>query len=72
MSRSKIYQTVGENIRTTRRRAHLTQEQLAEKTDLNTNYIGEIERAEKKITLETLEKVAKVLGVRISDLTGEN
>jgi transcriptional regulator with XRE-family HTH domain len=72
MSRSKIYQTVGENIRTIRRRAHLTQEQLAEKTDLNTNYVGEIERAEKKITLETLEKVAKVLGVRISDLTGEN
>lgn len=72
MSRSKIYQTVGENIRTTRRRAHLTQEQLAEKTDLNTNYIGEIERSEKKITLETLEKIAKVLGVRISNLVGEN
>jgi transcriptional regulator with XRE-family HTH domain len=72
MSRSKVYQIVGENIRTRRRRAHLSQEQLAEKTDLNTNYIGEIERAEKKITLETLEKVAKVLGVRISDLLGEN
>lgn len=72
MSRSKIYQTVGENIRTMRRRARLTQEQLAEKTDLNTNYIGEIERAEKKITLETLERIAKVLEVRISDLMGEN
>ncbi|HEV2329296.1 MAG TPA: helix-turn-helix transcriptional regulator [Verrucomicrobiae bacterium] len=72
MSRSKIYQTVGENIRTMRRRARLTQEQLAEKTDLNTNYIGEIERAEKKITLETLEKIAKVLEVRISNLLGEN
>lgn len=72
MSRSKVYQIVGENIRTRRRRARLSQEQLAEKTDLNTNYIGEIERAEKKITLETLEKIAKVLGVRISDLLGEN
>lgn len=72
MSRSKVYQIVGENIRTMRRRAHLSQEQLAEKTDLNTNYVGEIERAEKKITLETLEKIAKVLGVRISDLLGEN
>ena len=72
MSRPKIYQIVGENIRTRRRRARLSQEQLAEKTDLNTNYIGEIERAEKKITLETLEKIAKALDVRISDLMGEN
>jgi transcriptional regulator with XRE-family HTH domain len=72
MSRSKIYQVVGENIHIIRRRAHLSQEKLAEKADLTTNYIGEIERAEKKITLETLEKIAKVLGVRISDLLGEN
>ena len=72
MSRPKIYQIVGENIRTRLRRARLSQEQLAEKTDLNTNYIGEIERAEKKITLETLEKIAKALDVRISDLMGEN
>jgi transcriptional regulator with XRE-family HTH domain len=71
MSRSKIYQVVGENIHTTRRRARLSQEQLAEKADLTTNYIGEIERAEKKITLETLERIAGVLGVRIRDLVGE-
>jgi transcriptional regulator with XRE-family HTH domain len=72
MSRSKIYQVVGENIHIIRRRAHLSQEQLAEKADLTTNYIGEVERAEKKITLETLEKIAKVLGVRVSNLLGEN
>jgi transcriptional regulator with XRE-family HTH domain len=71
MSRSKIYQVVGENIHTIRRRAHLSQEQLAEKADLTTNYIGEIERAEKKITLETLEKIARVLGVRIRDLVND-
>jgi len=71
MSRSKIYQVVGENIHTIRRRAHLSQEQLAEKADLTTNYIGEIERAEKKITLETLEKIAGALGVHVRDLVGE-
>jgi len=71
MSRSKIYQVVGENIHIMRRRAHLSQEQLAEKADLTTNYIGEIERAEKKITLETLEKIAGALGVHVRDLVGE-
>lgn len=49
----------------------MSQEKLAEKTDLNRNYIGEIERAEKKITLETLEKIAKALGVQVRDLFKE-
>jgi transcriptional regulator with XRE-family HTH domain len=69
--RSKIYQVVGETIRTRRRRARLSQEKLAEKADLNRNYIGEIERAEKSITLETLEKIAKALGVRVRDLVDQ-
>lgn len=68
MSRPNIYQIVGETIRTRRRRAHLSQEKLAEKTNLNRNYIGEIERAEKNITLETLEKIAKALDLRVGEL----
>jgi transcriptional regulator with XRE-family HTH domain len=71
VARSKIYQIVGETIRTRRRRIRMSQEKLAEKADLNRNYIGEIERAEKNITLETLEKIAKALGVRVHDLLGE-
>ena len=68
MSRPNIYQIVGETIRTRRRRAHLSQEKLAEKTNLNRNYIGEIERAQKNITLETLEKIAKALELRVGEL----
>ena len=49
----------------------MSQEKLAEKADLNRNYIGEIERAEKKITLETLERIAKALSVHVRDLIGE-
>jgi transcriptional regulator with XRE-family HTH domain len=65
---AKIYRLVGETIRTERKKAHMSQEKLAEKADLNRNYIGEIERAEKKITLETLEKIAKVFKLHITDL----
>lgn len=64
----KLYKALGETIRSERKKAGLSQERLAEKADLNRNYIGEIERAEKKITLETLWKIAKVLGVRLRDL----
>jgi transcriptional regulator with XRE-family HTH domain len=59
---------VGESVRARRKKASLSQEQLAEKADLTRNYIGDIERAEKRITLETLDKIAKALGVRVRDL----
>jgi len=67
----KLYKILGEKIRTERKKVRLSQEKLAEKADLNRNYIGEIERAEKKITLETLWKIAKALGVRIRDLVAD-
>ena len=45
----------------------LSQEGLAAKTGVHRTYIGMIERAEKNITLENIEKVAKVLGLKLSD-----
>jgi transcriptional regulator with XRE-family HTH domain len=67
----ELYKILGERIRAERKKARMSQEKLAEKADLNRNYIGEIERAEKKITLETLWKIAKALGVRIRDLVAD-
>jgi transcriptional regulator with XRE-family HTH domain len=67
-SSRKIYRLLGETVRARRKKARLSQEQLAEKADLTRNYIGDIERAEKKITLETLAKIAKALKCRVRDL----
>jgi transcriptional regulator with XRE-family HTH domain len=68
-SSRKIYRLLGETVRARRKKARLSQEQLAEKADLTRNYIGDIERAEKKITLETLAKIAKALKCRVRELT---
>jgi transcriptional regulator with XRE-family HTH domain len=68
-SSRKIYYLVGAKVRIKRKKLHLSQEELAEKADLTRNYIGDIERAEKKITLETLAKLAKALKCRVRDLT---
>lgn len=68
-SSRKIYRILGEAVRVKRKKARLSQEQLAEKADLTRNYIGDIERAEKKITLETLAKIAKALKCRVRELT---
>ena len=49
----------------------MSQEHLAEKADLNRNYIGEIERAEKKITVETLWKIARALNLTLSKIVDD-
>ena len=55
--------TIGKNIRKFRLAKKLRQEDLAEKTDLTTNYIGMVERGEKIPSLETFIKILNALGV---------
>ena len=69
LKRDHLYKILGENIRTERTRVGLTQEELAEKADLSRNYIGNVERAEYNITVETLAQIAKALNLTVHDLT---
>ena len=57
----------GNKVRKERTKLGLSQEALAAKADVHRTYIGMIERAEKNITLENIEKVAKALGLKLSD-----
>jgi transcriptional regulator with XRE-family HTH domain len=68
---SRLYQSLGKIIRHERLRAGFSQEELAERANLTRNYIGQIERAEKRIHLETLAKIAKALKIRICDLVAD-
>lgn len=51
------------NVKFYRKQLKLSQEKLAELSDLSTNYIGDIERTNRKVTIDTIEKVAKGLNV---------
>lgn len=42
-----------------------TQESLAEATDVSTSFIGHIEHGEKKCSLETMRRLATVLGTNL-------
>ena len=59
---------MGESIRTCRKQVGLTQEKLAEKADLHHNFIGEVERGNLDISIGSLVKIARALGVRVRDL----
>ena len=57
----------GNKVRKERGKLELSQEELATKAGVHRTYIGMIERAEKNITLENIEKVAKALGLKLSN-----
>ena len=65
---SKINIKVGRKIKEYRRKRGLTQEQLAFEAGLHRAYIGQIERGEKNIGLQNLEKIAMALGIELSEL----
>lgn len=58
----------GQKVRAERAKLGLSQEELASRAKVHRTYIGMIERAEKNITLENIEKVAKALNVSIENL----
>lgn len=68
MKKSEINIRIGNKIREIRQSKGLSQEQLAEIAEVHRTYVGMIERAEKNITLVSLEKIAKALEVEIGEL----
>ncbi|OGH91561.1 MAG: transcriptional regulator [Candidatus Magasanikbacteria bacterium RIFOXYD2_FULL_39_9] len=58
----------GKKVRAERTRLDISQERLAARAKVHRTYIGMIERAEKNITLENIEKVARALGLNIKDM----
>ncbi|HEV7403991.1 MAG TPA: helix-turn-helix transcriptional regulator [Chthoniobacteraceae bacterium] len=65
-ARPKSRLIVGGAIREVRKAAGLSQEKLAEKADLHHNYIGEVERGEKTISVEALLRIAGALKVSVT------
>jgi transcriptional regulator with XRE-family HTH domain len=53
----------GKRIRTLRKAAKMTQEKAAEEARLNSKYLGQIERGEKRPSLDAILALAKALQV---------
>ncbi len=58
----------GKKIREERNNLGLSQEEFATRAGVHRTYIGMIERAEKNITLENIEKITKALNLNLRDI----
>jgi len=62
------YNSLGGKIRVRRQELKYTQEALAEMAGVTTSFIGQIERAERKLSLETLVAIAGSMRVSVDYL----
>ena len=65
MSRLKL---LGKNIKKYREIKGYSQEKLAEKVDLSREYLADIERGHKRISLKKLFMIVDVLEIKFSDI----
>jgi DNA-binding XRE family transcriptional regulator len=65
---AKLPKSLGKRVQKLRKKTAFTQEALAEKIGISRSYMGYIEQGRYAPSLEVLEKLARVLKVKMSDL----
>lgn len=58
----------GARVRQERERHGISQEELAHRAGVHRTYVGMIERAEKNVTLKSMEKIARALHMDVAEL----
>ena len=65
---SDIQQKVGKKVREIRKQKRFSQEELAFRCSLHRTYISDIERGDRNVSIKNIEKIARALGVKPSEL----
>jgi transcriptional regulator with XRE-family HTH domain len=58
------------NLRAARKGRHLSQEELADIAGLHRTYVGSVERGERNVSIDNIERLADALRVDVVDLLG--
>lgn len=65
---SQTIKSIAGKLRSARKERGMTQDDVADKAGLSTNYYARIERAEVSPSVETLEKLVKALKIKSSEI----
>lgn len=66
-----IKEKFGRKIKELRKEKNISQEKLANLAEIDRTYLPTIEKGERNVSIEVVEKLAKALGVKIKDLFDE-
>lgn len=64
----ELAEKIGEKIKKIREQQGSTQDNIAKKAGLSTNYYARVERGNANATVETLQNIVQALHVRSSDI----
>lgn len=64
------YRMIGDRIRAARKALNLTQEEACEICDITSSFYGNVERGDKKMSVETLARISKGLNISVDVLLG--
>jgi transcriptional regulator with XRE-family HTH domain len=59
---------LGETVRAERQARRLTQQKLAFEAELSLTYVGEIERGQRMVSIDTLQRLARALHLTAAQL----
>jgi transcriptional regulator with XRE-family HTH domain len=68
----RLRATFAENLRRVRSKRFLSQEKLAELTGLHRTYVGSVERGERNISIDNVERFLLALDVPVSELLSDD
>lgn len=63
--KEQIYRTIGKNVKKYRKQANISQEKLSEILDVNSKFIGHVERFERFISLKKLIELSEYFNIPI-------
>lgn len=63
----QIYRTIGKNVKKYRLSAGISQEKLSEILDVNSKFIGHVERFERFISLKKLIEIAEYFNIPVKN-----
>ena len=65
--KEQTYRTIGKNVRKYRQQANISQEKLSEILDVNSKFIGHVERFERYISLKKLIEIAEYFNIPVKN-----
>jgi transcriptional regulator with XRE-family HTH domain len=71
-TKSSARKIFAENLRKARLARKLSQEGLAELSGLHRTYVGSVERAERNVSIDNMERFSAAVGVSLPDLLKES